>query len=533
MKVFANRCPHEDAMMGRFMEKEIYDRLDELWIVLSKGHFPEPFDDRISAAESEAKIRNMKQRFRGTPSFNTDPSATSWLAVTRTAEYFKVMDELTKVNPKSPSDNDSYLKAVKHMVEVQMRHLGHALRYHNEQNPSNQIILQDVMKDVIAFETNQPRGRSAAQNHFLCLLALGTTVERHKTSARGDGNLAKIAILSEIQFSIVKAFDIPLGILIGQGYNVSIADEGARYTEKERRHACHSSLKDFTTTMTETQGGTGGDMHNFDNWDVPLTFNDGRLPNEVDFWNNEEPSWIHDDTSTGPSAQSASSPPEGPQPQASQQPQGSTIQPKKMPRSSTGGGASSSTHAAFRSGPGTTHQDQAEPERGENWTPTEDWMKRRKPSTVEVRLHAAEDYAHQEQRIAFLRSGRDFVLSTIEGPHTTHKYGTNLIWKQYLRRLTFHAALSFNMLTEGQLDSHMINESDYEWLKLYHHIITSTEFVRCKGYPVTEVLAMLTLGIEDTVEGEIRNKLKKLGSKIGQFIIGKPWMDRWDELGGR
>ena len=204
-----------------------------------------------------------------------------------------------------------------------------------------------------------------------------------------------------------------------------------------------------------------------------------------------------------------------------------------MPRSSTGGGASSSTHAAFRSGPGTTPQDQAEPEKDENWTPTEDWMKRKKPSTVEVRLHAAEDYAHQEQRIAFLRSGRDFVLSTIEGPHTTHKYGTNLIWKQYLRRLTFHAALSFNMLTEGQLDSHMINESDYEWLKLYHHIITSTEFVRCKGYPVTEVLAMLTLGIEDTVEGEIRNKLKKLGSKIGQFIIGKPWMDRWDELGGQ
>ena len=264
----------------------------------------------------------------------------------------------------------------------------------------------------------------------------------------------------------------PQGILIGQGYNVSIADEGARYTEKERRHACHSSLKDFTTTMTETQGGTGGDMHNFDNWDVPLTFNDGRLPNEVDFWNYEEPSWIHDDTSTGPSAQSASSPPEGPQPQASQQPQGSTIQPKKMPRSSTGGGASSSTHAAFRSGPGTTPQDQAEPEKDENWTPTEDWMKRKKPSTVGVRLHAAEDYAHQEQRIAFLRSGRDFVLSTIEGPHTTHKYGTNLIWKQYLRRLTFHAALSFNMLTEGQLDSHMINESDYEWLKLYHHIIT-------------------------------------------------------------
>ena len=50
----------------------------------------------------------MKQRFRGTPSFNTDPNATSWLAITRTPEYSKVMDELAKVNPKSPSDSDNY-----------------------------------------------------------------------------------------------------------------------------------------------------------------------------------------------------------------------------------------------------------------------------------------------------------------------------------------------------------------------------------------------------------------------------------------
>ena len=359
MKVFVSRCPHEDVMMGLFMDKEIYDRLDELWIVLTKGHFPEPFDDQHSAAESEAKIRNMKQRFRGTPSFNTDPSATSWLAVTRTAKYFKVMDELTKVNPKSPSDNDSYLATMKQMVDVQMKHLGQALRYHNEQHPQDQMILQDVMRDVIAFETNRPKGRSAAQNHFLCLLALGTTIERHKTSARGDGNLAKISVLSDIHMSILRAFDIPQGVLIGQGYNVSIADEGARYTEKGRRHACHSSLKDFTTTMTGTQGGTGGDMHNFDDWDLPLAFKDGRLPDEVDLWNNEEPSWVYDGTSGEPSAQSGSSPPERPQSQASQQ-QGTNIQPKRMPRPSTGGGATSSTHAAFRSGPGATSQDQAE-----------------------------------------------------------------------------------------------------------------------------------------------------------------------------
>ena len=387
------------------------------------------------------------------------------------------------------------------------------------------------MKDVIAFETDRPKGRSAAQNHFLCLLALGTTIERHKTSARGDANLAKIGILSDIQVSILQAFDIPQGILIGLGYTVSIADEGARYTEKERRHACHSSLKDFTTTLTETQGGTGGNMHNFNGWDIPLVFKDGRLPDEVDLWNNEEPSWVHDGPTGEQSAQSGSSPPEGPQSQTSPRP-GTTVQPKKMPRPTTGGGATSSTHSAFRAGPGSA-QDHTGYERDENWSPSEDWMKRTKPSNVEVRLYVAEDYAHQEQRITFLRSGRSFVISTVEGPHTTHKFGTNLAWKQYLRRLTFHAALSFNMLTEGQLDSHMLNENDYEWLKLYHYIITSTELVRCKGYPVTEVLAMLTLGVEDTVGGNIRNKLKSLGSQIGQFIIGKPWVDNWDELGGQ
>ena len=36
------------------------------------------------------------------------------------------MDELTKVNPKSPSDNDNYLAIMKQMVEIHMKHLGHA-----------------------------------------------------------------------------------------------------------------------------------------------------------------------------------------------------------------------------------------------------------------------------------------------------------------------------------------------------------------------------------------------------------------------
>ena len=252
VKVFASRCSFEEDHIDRLMDNEIFSRLDELWIVLTKGHFPEPFDDRRSAAETELKIAALKQRRRGTPSFSTGPSASSMLAVTRTTEYFVVMDELTKVNPKSPSDNDSYFIKMKQMVDNMMRLLGFSLRYHNKHHPTDEIIIQNVMEDVINFETEQPKGRSAAQNYLLCLLALGTTMERHKTSARGDRNLAKVSAWTDIQTKIVEIFDIPLGILMSHGYNVTIADEGTRYSEKEKRHSCHSQMKDFVTTLTET-----------------------------------------------------------------------------------------------------------------------------------------------------------------------------------------------------------------------------------------------------------------------------------------
>ena len=128
------------------------------------------------------------------------------------------MDELAKINPKSSSDNDAFVKSLHNMVSLQMKHLGYALRYHNEQHQNNMIILQDVMRDVVNFKTNRPSKRSAAQNHFLSLLTLGTTIERHKTSARGDGNFAKVSMWTSLQ--IPEAFDIPQGVLLCMGYSM-------------------------------------------------------------------------------------------------------------------------------------------------------------------------------------------------------------------------------------------------------------------------------------------------------------------------
>ena len=129
---------------------------------------------------------------------------------------------------------------------------------------------------------------------------------------------------------------------------------------------------------------------------------------------------------------------------------------------------------------------------------------------------------------------RGLAASSARGYHWRNiTYGSNLVWKQYLRRLTFHAALSFNILTEGQLDAQMLNENDHEWLKLYHYLTTTTELVRCRGYPVTEILAMLTLGIQETVEGGLRRRLRSLSNQMGQFVAERPWIGTWDELGGQ
>ena len=193
VKVFASKCPYEDDMVGLLMDQDIHSRLDELWIVLTKGHFPEPFDDPNSAAVAESKIRDMKQRFRGTPSFSTEPSATSWLAVTPTAECFKVMDELAKVNPRSPSDNQNYLANVRQMVETHMKLLGFSLRYHNQHHPQDQIILQDVMRDVINFESDRPKGRSAAQNHFYACLLWGQQLNATRRVLEVTQTLQKLA----------------------------------------------------------------------------------------------------------------------------------------------------------------------------------------------------------------------------------------------------------------------------------------------------------------------------------------------------
>ena len=170
---------------------------------------------------------------------------------------------------------------------------------------------------------------------------------------------------------------------------MTIADEGARYTEKEVRFRCHGALKDFITTMTETQSGTGTEtLRNFIRWDLALMFGDGRTPVELDVWNNEEPSWMQDGSQSAQGG-SGTTPSEGTHAQPPPQ-TGTPIRTKRMPRPPQSGGASASSSSAFNTGAGAA-SGPSEPERDESWMSNVDWMKKKRLSSVEVKIHAAED----------------------------------------------------------------------------------------------------------------------------------------------
>ena len=131
---------------------------------------------------------------------------------------------------------------------------------------------------------------------------------------------------------------------------MTIADEGARYAEKEMCFRCHGALEDFITTMTETQSGTGTEP--LVGWDLALALKDNRPRVELDVWNNEEPSWMQDGSQSA-QVGDGTAPSEGAQSQTPPQ-TGTPIQPKRMPRPSQSGGASASSSSAFSTGAGTT-----------------------------------------------------------------------------------------------------------------------------------------------------------------------------------
>jgi len=105
------------------------------------------------------------------------------------------------------------------------------------------------------------RERAAAVNHFTCILALAPAIFRWKNKLQkfwnfsdlARGNMTKLdGHVRRVQQSLLLTSEI----LENHGYNVINVEEG-NHGEIKKRNKCFSALREFMTTLTETQAGGG------------------------------------------------------------------------------------------------------------------------------------------------------------------------------------------------------------------------------------------------------------------------------------
>ena len=123
-------------------------------------------------------------------------------------------------------------------------------------------------------------------NHFTCILALAPPIFRAKKKLLGFMNFSELArtnlrkiddYVGRVQSSLMLTSEI----LENHGYNVINVEEG-NHGEIKKRNMCFSALREFTTTLTDTQagGGQSGTQVAASGWKKVLKFGDGVWPPE-------------------------------------------------------------------------------------------------------------------------------------------------------------------------------------------------------------------------------------------------------------
>eukprot|EP00435_Cladocopium_sp_Y103_P074007 s103_g46.t1 len=264
LKVFHNAC-RGPAAAAPFLDEDMYHRFDEFWGVVCLQLVPKPMNEVDPVTEVEKFLAGRIQLYGLATVIESEPHPGSWLAVTRTGDYTKIMREIMQINPGS-EDPNQYYEDVKKLLKKEVNYLGLALRFHNMNFPNEKIILQDVMLDFAGTVRDHGKGRSAAQNNLMCIIALTTRLERMKIKAHERiDTYWKVTLCQNLQNEVTLSHDIPDDILLKRGFNVSI------------------SLK---------RGATVAEAHRFENCKLPLEFGDNRLPEDTDTSPYEYPEWI-------------------------------------------------------------------------------------------------------------------------------------------------------------------------------------------------------------------------------------------------
>eukprot|EP00435_Cladocopium_sp_Y103_P036703 s3768_g9.t1 len=199
------------------------------------------------------------------------------------------------------------------------------------------------------------------------------------------------------------------------------------------------------------------------------------------------------------------------------------VQAKKMPTPpSTPRGTSASASASSSKKPSKPSEPSEMPE----------WVNPVLPTGIDRKIKKGDDYMNREFQVFLLSCGTNFVCSMSDGPHAT-KVSTSG-WRQYLRRFVFYASTTFGITTEGTLRTVMLNNSDEEWLKLYHYIMGNTSLPVSQCFALVEaMLVMLGKVREDSAQATkllLRTIRNNIGCKVMNSVLST---NRVDEIGGQ
>ena len=324
MKTFVQLASRNNHKVLGFCTSECINSLGNMWEYIKNFHVPHPIQNDGSFTVSmlrdhlrEFKLRPFGGDLRGVN--QSVPAENAWLSATR-----KKDGVLNPSDPDAPitisfraihrelhyfdMDTTWQTQGTQNMFHAtldewqrQVINLGHAWRCYNQKvddegEYKEYMTLETAINDLIEQNTKLGCERAAAVNHFTCILALAPAIFRWKNKLQkfwsfsdlARGNMTKLdGHVRRVQQSLLLTSEI----LENHGYNVINVEEG-NHGEIKKRNKCFSALREFMTTLTETQagGGQSGTQVAASGWKKVLKFGDNVWPPEPP--REQVPGWV-------------------------------------------------------------------------------------------------------------------------------------------------------------------------------------------------------------------------------------------------
>ena len=565
MKTFVQLASRNNHKVLGFCTIECINGLGNMWEYIKNFHVPHPI--RNDGAFTVSMLRDHLREFKLRP-YGGDlrgvnqsvPAENTWLSATRKKDWV--------LNPSDPDapitisfraihrelhyfdmDLTWQSKATQDMFNAtldewqrQVVHLGHAWRCYNQKMDDEgeykePMTLETTINDLIEQNTKLGRERAAAVNHFTCILALAPAIFRWKKKLQRFWSYSDLARtnmkkLDEYVGRVQQSLMLTSEILENHGYNVINVEEG-NHGEIKKRNKCFSALREFMTTLSETQagGGQSGLQVAESGWKKMLKFGDGVWPPEPP--RTQVPGWvtIPDPTVPAPRVSRFGLGPAQPPP-----PKARPTSPMAPPPRSSAAGSQSSSSAGPPPQAAPKPAAKPMPTSSRRETPETEYVPPLKPSNVVTYCKVWTDYTGTPVRSILnvhVGTENECALSHVQGPMANSAQST---WRQYLRRLATYTCLCFGLANAREIGETSYTFSDMEWLRIYNAAVKRGGMVHQNYYlSVGSMTVMINMNDDMQATDRDYDKWKRgLMSGIGGTIVEKPSVRKeTDELAGK